>query len=355
MKTQPMTTPEPVESISGQIAGINLSSFLQMIEIEQKTCTIKIFTRKDLGKIFFLNGTLIDASTNSLNHLEAVFEILSWKNIVIEIEKNETVRQDLISLPLMHILMQSAQLSDENHPPDDDDRQVEDIRQPVKTIPLKILGKKDFCLEIGVRLLVDFDALSITFKSSLVGIEHGRYLLIKAPSPFGRVDHDLVEVDAMTIKSLYKGTIYAFRSRLLGMVSEPSKLMFIEYPKIIEHHELRSYKRFRCSIVTQAEIDRVEREGVIENISRGGCLCIIEVSSEHMKKLDPILNSPISFRCRFPGSKKEAIVSGEIKNARKTEEGTAVGVEFLFQEDLKGAKQSVENYIRVIESSGETA
>ena len=69
-------------NISGKIAGVNLSSFLQMIEMEQKTCTIKVFTKKNMGQIFFLNGTIIDSQTVKLKHLDALFDILSWNNIV---------------------------------------------------------------------------------------------------------------------------------------------------------------------------------------------------------------------------------------------------------------------------------
>ncbi|MBU2431895.1 MAG: DUF4388 domain-containing protein, partial [Proteobacteria bacterium] len=265
---------DKIKDISGQIAGVNLSSFLQMIEMEQQTCTIKIFTKKDMGQIFFVNGNLIDANTKALNHLEALYAILSWNNIVIEVEKNISKKQDVINLPLMHILIESAQHFDETKTTNVLNVSEDITYRPAKSIPLQILKNKDFCLEIGIQLLIDFDDLAVTFRSTLVGVEHGKYLLLKVPSPFGRVDHDLLRVDSLTIKSLYKGTIYAFRSRLLGLIFEPTELMFIEYPRKIEHHELRSHKRFKCSIVAQAQVDREERGAVIENISKGGCLCV---------------------------------------------------------------------------------
>ena len=101
-------TSKTTKRISGQIAGVNLSSFLQMIEMEQKTCTINIVTKKNMGKIFFHNGTLIDAQTIHLKHLEALYDILAWKNIVIEVEENEFTRKDHINLPLLHILKEST-------------------------------------------------------------------------------------------------------------------------------------------------------------------------------------------------------------------------------------------------------
>jgi len=346
-------TSDNTRDISGRIAGVNLSSFLQMIEMEQKTCTIIVFTKKDVGRIFFLNGNLIDAATRNLNHLEALYAILSWQSSVIELEKNVSRKQDVINLPLMHILIESAQHSDENEKtqglPDPDDI----ASRPEKSIPLQILKNKDFCLEIGIRLLMDFDGLSITFRSTLVGIEHGKYLLLKAPSSFGGVDQDLFNVDGLTIKTLYKGTIYAFRSRVLGVISEPSKLMFIEYPKRIEHHELRSHKRFKCSIVAQAEVDQEERGGVIENISKGGCRCVIETFSTDKKPLNDVLNDTIAFRCRFPGSEGEVGVMGEIKNANRKSGEMAVGIQFLHLDSMDEVRNSIYNYIQLIEWSSE--
>ena len=218
------------EGVSGYITGVSLSSFLQMIEMEQKTCTIKIFTKKNMGQIFFLNGSLIDASTIRLKHIDALYDILSWKNIVIELEKNGIKKSNLINLPLMHILIESAQHADEikRTPDRNADKNLES--KSTKNIPLQILNHKNFCLEIGIKLLLDFDDLVVPFRSTLVGIESGKYLILKAPGPIGRVDHDLFKVKDLIVRSLYKGTIYAFRSKLLNLVTKPSKLMFIEYP-----------------------------------------------------------------------------------------------------------------------------
>ena len=345
-------TPDSTRGISGRIAGVNLSSFLQMIEMEQKTCTIKIFTKKDVGQIFFRKGSLIDAVTRRLNHLEALYAILSWKNIVIEVEKNVSGKQDEIRLPLMHILMESARRSDENENREGLPEPIKDTSGPIKTIPLQTLKNREFCLEIGVRLLLDFDDLNITFRSTLVGIEHGKYLLLKTPSE--DADPDLFKVDGLTVKSLYKGTIYAFRTRVLGLISEPSKLMFVEYPLQIEHHELRTHKRFKCSIVAEVEVNKKERGGVIENISKGGCRCLIETFPEGKKFPNDLLNDTITFRCRLPGSEGEIGFMGEVRNASRKSDDIAVGIQFLHLDDMDEVKKSIHDYIRLIEWSTES-
>ncbi len=350
--------------IKGQISGVNLSSFLQMIEMEQKTCTIKVFTKKNMGLIFFLNGTLIDSSTTSLKHLDAVYDILSWDNIVIEVEKNRSKRTNAVNLPLMHILIESARIADEMEktadPDDPENSGNSEIISALsdKNITRRILKNKDFCLEIGSKLLIDFDDQPVSFQTTLVGIEHGKYLLLKVPGLLDRMGQDHFKIKDLVIKSLYKGTIYAFRSKLMGIISKPSKLMFIEYPQKIEHHELRAHRRFKCSVVAQTEVECEERGGVIENISKGGCLCIIEASSTD-KNLPPnrlnqgLLNHTLPFRCRFPGSKQDIRFQGEIKNTRKKSDEIAVGVQFVLLDSADDAWDTINEYIRLIEYSSE--
>ncbi|RLC23245.1 MAG: hypothetical protein DRH93_07820 [Deltaproteobacteria bacterium] len=342
-----------IKGISGQIAGVTLTSFLQMIEMEQKTCTIKVFTKKNMGEIFFLNGTLIDSNTVSLKHLDALYDILSWNNIVIEVGKNVSKKQNVINLPLMHILIESARHSDEIERTIAQNDLKNTTSPSAKSITRQILKSKNFCLEIGIKLLIDFDDSAVSFRSKLVGIEQGKYLLLKAPGPFGRIDPDLFQVEDLIIKSLYKGTIYAFRSKLISIISEPSKLMFIEYPRKIEHHELRSHKRFKCSIVTQTEVNKEERGGVIENISIGGCLCIIETFSTDKNLLSRLLNDTLPFRCHFPGSKGEVSFRGEIKNTRKKSDEIFVGIEFIDLDSPDEVQRTIKNYIQLIEYSSE--
>ncbi|MCP3873003.1 MAG: DUF4388 domain-containing protein [Desulfobacteraceae bacterium] len=346
-------TSDNIKAINGQIAGVGLSSFLQMIEMEQKTCTIKVFTKNNIGHIFFLNGTLINSNTVSLKRLNALYDILSWNDIVIEVEKNVLKKQDVINLPLMHILIESARLSDETERTSVPKDSKNITSTSIKNIQHQILTNKNFCLEIGIKLLINFDNLEVPFQSTLVGIENGKYLLLKSPGPFGRIDHDLFKAENLIIKSLYKGTIYAFRSKLIDTISKPSKLMFVEYPRKIEHYELRSHKRFRCSIVTQTEVNKKERGGVIENISKGGCLCIMETSSKDKNILHDLLNDAIPFRCHFPGSKGEVCFMGEIKNARKNSDEIAAGVKFIYQDSTDEVQDIIQKYIQLIEYSSD--
>ena len=348
-----MISNNSIGAVSGYITGVTLSSFLQMIEMEQKTCTVKVFTKKNMGEIFFLSGALIDADTIHSKHLEALYDILSWNDIVIEVEKNVSKRPKFINLPLMHILIESAQHADETERTNTQNDSKNIKSASTKNVSLQTLGNKNFCLEIGITLLLDFDDLVVPFRSTLVGMETGKYLILRAPEPIGRIEHDLFKVENLIVKSLYKGTIYAFRSKLMKIISTPSKLMFIQYPREIEHHELRLHKRYQCNVGALSGAENKEKNGVIKNISKGGCFFLSETFSTDQNLPDELKDDIISFRCRFPGSKRDIRFKGEIRNRIKKSDKMGAGVKFIYPDSTDEFKNIIYDYIQLIEYSSE--
>jgi len=97
----------------GQISGISLSSFLQLMEMEKKSCTIKIKSGEKTGNIYFREGTLINAATGQFTGLKAALEMLTWDKIIVEVEGICRKREKVIKQPLMNILMTGMQMRDE--------------------------------------------------------------------------------------------------------------------------------------------------------------------------------------------------------------------------------------------------
>lgn len=98
---------------AGQIHGISTSSFLQLIDIEAKVCTLKIRSGTRFGWLYFDKGELIAAETGKLTGEKAAFDIISWENSVIEIENGCKKSKREINKSLMHILMEGARIKDE--------------------------------------------------------------------------------------------------------------------------------------------------------------------------------------------------------------------------------------------------
>jgi len=99
--------------VGGQIHGIALSSFLQMSEMEKTTCRLKIKSEQDVGYLYLQKGELIAAETGMLQGNDAAYEIISWENAVIEIEKSGQKKKREIKMPLMNILMEGLRIKDD--------------------------------------------------------------------------------------------------------------------------------------------------------------------------------------------------------------------------------------------------
>jgi len=97
----------------GGVRGINLSSFLQMMELESCTCTLRVTSKNLTGSLWLKNGELIAAKSPTTEGEEAALDILIWKNIFIDIDYTPREVERQISMPLMMLLMKSSQRDDE--------------------------------------------------------------------------------------------------------------------------------------------------------------------------------------------------------------------------------------------------
>lgn len=97
----------------GRVRGINLSSFLQMMELESRTCTLKITSKDKTGYLWLKNGQLIAAKSKNSTGKEAALKIIAWKNVFIDIDYTPQKVECEISLPLMMLILESGQMDDE--------------------------------------------------------------------------------------------------------------------------------------------------------------------------------------------------------------------------------------------------
>lgn len=105
----------PKKSDRGHVNGISLQSFLQLISMEAKSCTLTVNSGGKTGEIFLERGELMDARTGRLEGEEASYEIVSWSDdgLTIEIENVCRTKERKIEFPIMHLLMEAARMADE--------------------------------------------------------------------------------------------------------------------------------------------------------------------------------------------------------------------------------------------------
>ncbi len=104
---------EAVPGIGGQIHGISLPSFLQMSEMEEATYTLKVSSQRRSGLLYIKGGELIAAQYGDVTGNEAAYRIISWDNAAIQIEAADPERVREIHEPLMHVMMESLKIKDE--------------------------------------------------------------------------------------------------------------------------------------------------------------------------------------------------------------------------------------------------
>ncbi len=71
---------------SGTVKGIPIHSLLQMLESEEKTCTLQVNRKNDSGLLYVKNGVLIGAETKNFVGEDAAHLILSWQETVVRIQ-----------------------------------------------------------------------------------------------------------------------------------------------------------------------------------------------------------------------------------------------------------------------------
>lgn len=100
---------------SGFVRGIPLPTFLQVLEIERKTCVLKIDAAGKTGFLNFVGGVLYDAEAGSLRGEEAAAEIICWERAGIEILGAPPAGERRIKTTLPLLILDSFRLHDEKN------------------------------------------------------------------------------------------------------------------------------------------------------------------------------------------------------------------------------------------------
>ncbi len=192
-------------------------------------------------------------------------------------------------------------------------------------------------LELGIRLKVEIGGVDILLESSFVGFVN-EYIIITPPAPYQQIQHKMFDGVELVVRYFYQGTIYAFQTRLLSQIEKPTRLLFIEYPKLIQKSELRSEKRSFCFIPAVVSRDDKENQATIVDIARSGCH--FTVSGKNNKRLMFFkIEDKVSLKCKFPGVKAPVQIVGVVKNVRSSRYDTNVGV--LFHENTADVTQKI--------------
>lgn len=126
----------------GHVRGFSLPSFLQLIEIESKTCTLEIEYGNNKGFLYFTEGALIGAKTARKTGREAALEILALEKAEIDILAKCRKPEKTIDTPLHYLLLESAKRKDEENKEEVEKASLESLIE--KEIEKEIYSLLDF-------------------------------------------------------------------------------------------------------------------------------------------------------------------------------------------------------------------
>jgi len=104
------------ESEGGTLHNVSSGMFLQLVEMEQKTCTIRLedkFSNKK-GILFFQEGELLDARVNDLQGENAAYEIFAWDQVNLSIQNGCALKEKRIHSEMQHLILEAARRKDED-------------------------------------------------------------------------------------------------------------------------------------------------------------------------------------------------------------------------------------------------
>ncbi len=103
------------ETEGGTLHNVSSSMFLQLIEMEQKTCVIRLANRDSgrTGALFFVEGELFDARVGAFQGERAAYEIFAWDHVSLSIQNDCTVRENRIRKDLNQLILEAMRRKDE--------------------------------------------------------------------------------------------------------------------------------------------------------------------------------------------------------------------------------------------------
>jgi CheY-like chemotaxis protein len=107
------------ESEGGTLHSVSSGIFLQLMEMEERTCTIRLRDKVSGqgGVLFFRCGELLEARVGEQQGIEAAYTIFSWENVTLAIQNDCPQKDNRINCDLQPIILEAARRKDELEAP----------------------------------------------------------------------------------------------------------------------------------------------------------------------------------------------------------------------------------------------
>jgi hypothetical protein len=100
-------------ALQGNLEDFELTDVFQLIQLGQKDGGLRIQSDNDVGIVYFKNGMVIHAKTNSVQGEPAIDSILSWKKGRFVFNPSEETLEHTVDLPIQQVILEAARRIDE--------------------------------------------------------------------------------------------------------------------------------------------------------------------------------------------------------------------------------------------------
>ncbi len=169
------------EADGGIMNDVSPTVFLQLMEMDCKTCTIRIMDKvtEKGGVLYFLDGQLLDARIGTTKGIDAAYTVFTWDVVTIFVGNECAPRENIINSDLQPIIMKAVGMKDESGGivfSFDADARVEEFAMPDLTDKEELIKAKKRLMvhkirELLVKELSDTDGLkNISHDESLKNV-----------------------------------------------------------------------------------------------------------------------------------------------------------------------------------------
>ena len=189
----------------------------------------------------------------------------------------------------------------------------------------------DLHIRQGSTILINFPEQETPIKTQILGFSKDEFLLIRFPYIPGI--RDKIQVGrGVVIRYLYEGTIFGFQAYILNSVTKPVPLLFLDYPGSVEVYDLRQYKRIQCQLPARVYIKDEELEGMILDLSHGGCKVYMQdLRASTIKEIQ--IDEYIALKFFTYPDMQEVQLMGYVKNKSLDKNNITLGLKFETSEE----------------------
>lgn len=102
------------ETLSGYVHGFTVSSFVQMLELEDKTCTLTVRSKGRSGAMYFKKGVMLNAQTGDQEGEQAAYTMLTWDDAQLKLENTCHTKEKVIRSSLTRMILEASKRKDES-------------------------------------------------------------------------------------------------------------------------------------------------------------------------------------------------------------------------------------------------